>query len=355
MSSSEDTADVVAEFSSFLISNYCSNAATTLYMYEYLLTIDYEVELFWRRKFTGASALFFLNRYLRLWFYIAQLIFWASLSSPVRRSTCLPVVVVLIRATIPSRAFSGLRMFAISSKNWSLSIIVFALSIVPFATDLVNMRYGITGETLPDYGCSAFELTPAFIERRRAFAQALQLTIAGWTCLMGADLLLIVVTWFALPRRTLRSSPNSFAHVLLYDGTIYFVILLILNTLHLVFTTASLVTPALQNASDMIVFIEPVTAILVQCFLIHLQLANRKALHVGTSQNAGFSQDSMGTLVFERVVGSLSASLTPDDYVPVSSTDVDSAMFSKSSDASDAGEGDVDDGRGKESIPLEPV
>ncbi|PIL30356.1 hypothetical protein GSI_07541 [Ganoderma sinense ZZ0214-1] len=96
-----------------------------------------------------------------------------------------------------------------------------------------------------------------------------------------------------------------------------------------------------------------VTAILVQRFLIHLQLANRKALHVGTSQNAGSSQDSMGTLVFERVVGSLSASLTPDDYV--SSTDVDSAMFSKSSDASDAGEGDVDDGRGKESIPLARV
>ncbi|PIL30370.1 hypothetical protein GSI_07555 [Ganoderma sinense ZZ0214-1] len=171
---------------------------------------------------------------------------------------------------------------------------------------------------------------------------------------MGADLLLIVVTWFALPRRTLRSSPNSFAHVLLYDGTIYFVILLILNTLHLVFTTASLVTPALQNASDMIVFVEPVTAILVQRFLIHLQLANRKALHVGTSQNAGFSQDSMGTLVFERVVGSLSASLTLDDYV--SSTDVDSETFEKSLDKqSDAGEGDVDEGGGKDSIPLEPV
>ena len=52
-------------------------------MYEYIITIDYEVELFWKRRFTGSSALFFLNRYLRLWFYIAQLVFWASLSTPV--------------------------------------------------------------------------------------------------------------------------------------------------------------------------------------------------------------------------------------------------------------------------------
>ena len=35
---------------------------------------------------------------------------------------------------------------------------------------------------------------------------------------MAADCLIILVTWFALPRRTVRSSPNTFAYVLLYDG-----------------------------------------------------------------------------------------------------------------------------------------
>ena len=35
-------------------------------------------------------------------------------------------------------AFSGLRMFAVSGKNWFLSILVFALSVVPFAIDLVR-------------------------------------------------------------------------------------------------------------------------------------------------------------------------------------------------------------------------
>ena len=94
------------------------------------------------------------------------------------------------------------------------------------------------------------------------------------------------------------------------------------------------------------------TAILVQRFLIHLQLANRRALHLDTTQNAGSLQDA-GTLVFERVVGSLSASLTLDDYI--SSIDVDSKVLKKSLDKEDRGTGDVDDGGGKDSIAMEPV
>ena len=82
-------------------------------MYEYIITIDYEVELFWKRRFTGSSALFFLNRYLRLWFYIAQLVFWASLSTPVRPSTFGPFV-VLIHAPIRSR---GMPLRANSSRR----------------------------------------------------------------------------------------------------------------------------------------------------------------------------------------------------------------------------------------------
>ena len=52
-------------------------------MYEYLITIEDEVLYFWKRRFTGASVLFFLNRYLRLMFYISEFVFWASLSTPV--------------------------------------------------------------------------------------------------------------------------------------------------------------------------------------------------------------------------------------------------------------------------------
>ena len=35
-------------------------------VYEYMITLGREVQLFWRRKLTGAAALFYLNRYLSL-------------------------------------------------------------------------------------------------------------------------------------------------------------------------------------------------------------------------------------------------------------------------------------------------
>lgn len=54
----------------------------------------------------------------------------------------------------------------------------------------------------------------------------IQVTIASRTCLITADLILIYVTWFNMYRRAGPQHPtvkNRFLHVLLRDGTIYFV------------------------------------------------------------------------------------------------------------------------------------
>ena len=37
-----------------------------LIFFEYLITLDQEVKLFWRNKLTGAVALFFANRYITI-------------------------------------------------------------------------------------------------------------------------------------------------------------------------------------------------------------------------------------------------------------------------------------------------
>ena len=39
---------------------------TALVVFEYIITFGTEVQLFWGRKVTGASMLFFVNRYMRL-------------------------------------------------------------------------------------------------------------------------------------------------------------------------------------------------------------------------------------------------------------------------------------------------
>ena len=41
-------------------------------MYDYILLLDKEIELFWKRKVTGASLLFLVNRYLPIIAYIIR-------------------------------------------------------------------------------------------------------------------------------------------------------------------------------------------------------------------------------------------------------------------------------------------
>ena len=48
---------------------------TVMYMHEYILTLDREIELFWRGK-AFASVLFLLNRYLQLFGVV-----WAGIGS----------------------------------------------------------------------------------------------------------------------------------------------------------------------------------------------------------------------------------------------------------------------------------
>ncbi|EJF58084.1 hypothetical protein BD309DRAFT_865887, partial [Dichomitus squalens] len=49
-------------------------------IYEYLITIADEAQYFWKGKPTGATVLFFLNRYVSLCWYVVQFASYASVS-----------------------------------------------------------------------------------------------------------------------------------------------------------------------------------------------------------------------------------------------------------------------------------
>ena len=49
-------------------------------VYDYILTFSSEVDLFWKRKFGIASALFYFNRYFLLFVWISKIpFFWDAL------------------------------------------------------------------------------------------------------------------------------------------------------------------------------------------------------------------------------------------------------------------------------------
>ncbi|TBU52432.1 hypothetical protein BD310DRAFT_832189 [Dichomitus squalens] len=99
-----------------------------------------------------------------------------------------------------------------------------------------------------------------------------------------------------------------------HAGTVYFLILAVLNSLHLAFTMLSISVNALQPYSVVTVFTVPLSAILVSRFLLHLQSASLRA--VGTIPSSQISSLHFDrSLVFERVIGSLGASIAAEDYL----------------------------------------
>ena len=55
-----------------MVRELTSHAVLAFLGYEYLITLDMEVALFWKRPLTGAGILFFVNRYLTLVWAVAE-------------------------------------------------------------------------------------------------------------------------------------------------------------------------------------------------------------------------------------------------------------------------------------------
>ncbi|KAI0640700.1 hypothetical protein C8Q79DRAFT_435413 [Trametes meyenii] len=255
MSSQGDTGDsqIVKLYSSVFTTNCIYFSVMTLLLYDYLLTFDQEVELFWTRRATGASALFFIIRYLALVNYD---ILGATLFAPLSDTVCALLskaqFAVQVSQHIPWGAFSALRVLALTRMSWTLSSIVFVLSIGPAAINFLEYGYGLSGVNVLTTGCQGFDT----LTRR----EGEMLSIVSRTTLIAADFLVIVTTVTATWKRgtpyTLRRRQPSLGDILLYNGIKYFAVLLTLNILQVVLTHLS-VGEVSQQASYITVISDP--------------------------------------------------------------------------------------------------
>ncbi|KAI1795344.1 hypothetical protein LXA43DRAFT_1090993 [Ganoderma leucocontextum] len=240
-----------------LVANQCGLAITALYIYDYAITFAREVELFWGRRFTGASLLFLLNRYLNLAHIIVEVCNFARMSD--QAISILPYFVWAF--------FSSIRAYALCRQHWVLSGTILAQSLVPTGINYSEYRWLVPIND-PILGCGGDLTVPAALAKQTA----------------GLDM--------------------TFSSLLLRDGTIYFLILLILNTLHLTFTLLSVVHTS-SPVSYITLFTEPITAVLVSRFLLDLQEVNRGIESGSQSATNSDSVSQTGTIAFARVVGSL--------------------------------------------------
>ncbi|KAH9924995.1 uncharacterized protein BXZ73DRAFT_103371 [Epithele typhae] len=322
---------LIEEFFVVQVQLYIQTAVAVMIVYEYLITLPSEIFLYWPslRKATGAVSLFMINRYLSLGYYVYDL--WFTFNTPTTKivSTALPVcirnfahdfkpqealvtayfqAILSICIYLPWAAFAGLRIYAIS-RNLIVSILIFLLSAAPFA---INMAFNIPtlfAEQLgPDYWATGASSILTALPCR--------LGIVSRGALIVADVLTVAATWYNLwHTRSLiareEREAQTLSSILLRDGTIYFITLVLLNSLHLALTLASVGTSLAGRASFINSFTEPITTVLISRFLLNLQAANKRIVgETSTATSDGRAAAApAGTLVFQRVVGSMGASL----------------------------------------------
>ncbi|KAI0740414.1 hypothetical protein C8Q76DRAFT_192384 [Earliella scabrosa] len=300
MTSQAQDASFVSDFDAAVTTNYSAFAAAALLICEYLATFPDEVDLFWRRRCTGASVLFFMNRYAPLLFYIlVNTNFW-MLTDAVCHAFVKACWIFSLLQYVPWAGFSALRVYALS-RDLTISCLVFFLSSVTIGINLAHLWPFSQTIIVPRLGCIEYDTTSVEVQ--------IGFVTASKASLILADIIVIAVTWVKLGRRTRGlSGKHSLMHILLRDGTIYFICLLTLNTLDLTLSELSIAGNSPYTISYLVLFTEPLTAVLVSRFMLNLQAVDQRSRNYSSTPHNMESQTVTGSLLFERIVGSLSSS-----------------------------------------------
>ncbi|RDX51242.1 hypothetical protein OH76DRAFT_319312 [Lentinus brumalis] len=270
--------------------NYsCSIAAAVLLIYDYLITFDREVELFWANpKKTAAPLLFYATRYLGL---LSVILTRVKATPRLSLEVCVTLVkvgsVVEWLQAVPVGVFAGLRFFALSKGNWTISLIVFGLS----SQRLRRHRQNHVAEG--DY----------------------VVTIVTNAAIVFANVIIIAVTWKTLGARSIRrllsrDMHRGFTAILLWNGTIYFIALSLLAIIHVIFTMTSIFYGGVGSALSLLG--PPLTSILVWRFMIALQATNQSNIKIGSDDPLHLATDAGGSLSFARAIGSIGAIVTSE-------------------------------------------
>ncbi|RPD72743.1 hypothetical protein L226DRAFT_145648 [Lentinus tigrinus ALCF2SS1-7] len=121
-------------------------------------------------------------------------------------------------------------------------------------------------------------------------------------------MLLVILTWRSPALRPIVNplSPHgprrSLPSILLWNGTLYFIVLTILSILQLSFTLSSILTSG--GESFVILFTEPLTTILICRFLLDLHEAGQCELRVDNDDALHFSMDHGNVPSFVRPTAS---------------------------------------------------
>ncbi|EED84214.1 predicted protein [Postia placenta Mad-698-R] len=129
-----DTLKLLVWTHSFLLAGVC------LVLYEYIITLSQEVSAMWQGKLTSATMIFFMNRYTTLAWGISGILL---LFNSIKQSGSNYTHLILFWGSLNMiwqgiwAAFSALRVYAVSDRNYLLALLALLLGLVPVGTNAV--------------------------------------------------------------------------------------------------------------------------------------------------------------------------------------------------------------------------
>ncbi|RDX45389.1 hypothetical protein OH76DRAFT_1486393 [Lentinus brumalis] len=269
LSAEAEAAELFAAFDSLRTSDWVAFASTAFLIYDYTLTLDREVRLFWTRRVTSVTVLYLVIRYSALTYVVLDALEPAPILSDKRcvvslravahsvtywwclcEISCLALFKVVdgIEAGryIPLAAFSALRAYSLA-KSHTISALIFISSLAPLAANLV--QYG-----------------------------------------KGMNSVIIPINHLCVETDTFTPEDVVIA-------------LLVLNLLHLALSLAA-VFGTTNGPSNVTLLIDPIMTILVARLMLDLQEANQRDVKLDSGDDLHFSQ-SGGSSSFVRATGSV--------------------------------------------------
>ncbi|KAI0078676.1 hypothetical protein K474DRAFT_1742944 [Panus rudis PR-1116 ss-1] len=326
-----------------IVANYSHIAVTALFFYEYLITFTREVNQIWypchRRKVTGSTVLFFVNRYsafMQRVLGILVILPWPGLNSNVcltirfNSVECFGGLTVIFSSCkiiewtsntlleisyIIIAVFFALRVYAITMADWRPAVIVLILGLV-LPSAVMYQQSVTTYFVLPPGSLLKGSVRSTFHQPAPADSKSI-VGIISRSILILADLFVIVITLFKTFNVKMHASRAGVSapliSLLVRDGSLYFLAIMFMNLLDIVL----LRTIGYGAIADMITTI---SSILISRFILNLREID---LHDGFNANSinrssgAYANDDLRAAEFSSIhfaysnqlVGNMGASL----------------------------------------------
>ncbi|KAL5530066.1 hypothetical protein ACEPAF_6323 [Sanghuangporus sanghuang] len=220
-------------------------------LYEYFITLDREIDTFWRRKFTFPTALWFLNRYTLYFSLFPTLIgFHVPFSQQ-------------IISNVASGLTLSLRVYALYGQAWWVIVVLFPFFISEIALESWAVDGGVP-VPLPSWAIGCILTGKS--------NQGIRFAVFWMGQLIFPTLIFIMTIARAVRLRRYGPMKGGILNVMLRDGVMYFLVIFIVNLANVVTYIVAPVDLKFANAP----FTNVITTVMICRLMLNLKRANNQ-------------------------------------------------------------------------------